>query len=273
MLKRAALAWLAVIPLLIFAGAALGQDVEDITVTEGQTVTKNYSAILANEPPISPIFGTTARVPDRCRSSAYCDAIDLKIETPASYQGEDFFRIDITLSWQSPAPNDLNMYLHRPDGYRTHTSATANNPEKISVPDPRRKEHVIIVSNFSGTNSGYVLSVAFVPLGRASFPEPTGEPPSSRRAGAGSSGSAFPDLPVVSQPDSGLAAAGAGQRSVERPGEDGPASRNVLLTLPAARDVPRNSSLPFIVTSVLATFAAVGLGVSLYYRGRRESES
>lgn len=262
---------------LMLAGVALGRDSGEITATEGQTVEKDYGPIPANEPPGGILFGNFGqRSPATCKdNSPYCDVVTLNIQVPGHYTSSHFFKVDIVLTWPDPSgANDLNMYLHRTNGTQVLASATATQPEKITLQDPSEPQYLIVVSNARGPNSGYRLSVTFVPQGSISAPEEPEEfgsgSQSSRFDDDEESDTSFQDLPAVPQPEGALAS--TGPRPVERPGEDGAIARRELLVLATSGPPGGNSRLPFIVSSVAAAVVVTGLGVFLYLRGKQDPD-
>lgn len=258
-------------------GIALGEDVDDITVSEGQTVKKDYPPLFGVQSPIA-FGGPETRNPNNCRASTthWCDTADLTIEVPSSYTSSDFFKVEIELSWSPPpSGNNVDLFVYRKTGQQVLSSATGNNPEKVSLQDPPERNYFIVVANIQGTNSGYTLTVRFVPQGRIPPPEEPEEfggprsQPSRFDADEGSDAS-FSDLPPPPQPE-GLVAS-VGPRPVERPGPDGATSRRGLVVLAASSPPGGTSRLPFIVSSVAAALVVAGLGVFLYLRGRQDPE-
>lgn len=276
--RMVAAALVGLIAAVIVAGAALGRDADDITVTGGQTVNKDYPAIPSQEPPgVAPLFGNIGqRSPAFCRDNGqWCDVIDLIIQVPAHYTSSNFFRVDISLTWPDPSGiNNLNMYLHRTNGTQVLSSATATQPERITLQDPPDPKYWIVVNNAQGVNSGYRMSVTFVEQGRLDAPEEPDEfnfrTPSRSDSEQSFSDSGIFDLPSPPQPEGAIAS--AGPRPVDRPGPDGSPSRRTLVVLAAASPPAGNSRLPFIVSSSVAALAAAGLGVFLYMRGRHDAD-
>lgn len=279
--RLVAAALVGLIAAVILAGAALGRDAEDITITEGQTINKDYPALPSQEPPaVALFFGNFGqRSPNFCRDNGqWCDVIDLNIQLPAHYTSADFFKVDITLSWPNPSGvNDLNMYLHRANssGTQVLSSAGANNPEKITLQDPPDPKYWIVVNNARGVNSGYRLSVSFVGQGRIDAPEEPdefnfGSPSRFESDDSLSADSEIFGLPTAPQPAG--ANASSGPRPIDRPGPDGSLSRKTLVVLAASSAPGGNSRLPFIVSTAVAALGATGLAVFLYLRGRHDAD-
>jgi hypothetical protein len=277
--RRAIIAALVgVLATAIFAGAALGEDVEDITISEGQTVKKDYPALVGPQPPVC-FFGggdPTCRNTTNCKANTthWCDTSDLTIDVPASYTSSDFFKIDIQLSWTSPPEgNDVDLFVYRTTGSQVLSSSTSNNPEKVSLQDPPERKYVILVANIDGTNSGYALTVSFVPQKIDAFEEAEefsfGSPSRSESSDDSFDAGLF-DLPPAPAPEGAIAS--SGPRPVERPGPDGSLTRRTFAVLAASSPPGQNSRLPFIASSIVAALVAAGLGVFLYLRGKGDSD-
>ncbi len=270
---------LGLIATAVIGGVALGEDVDDFTVSEGQTVKKDFPPLVGVQSPIA--FGdpATTRNANNCKASTqhWCDTSDLTIEVPSSYTSADFFKVDIALSWTPPSTgNNVDLFVYRTTGSQVLSSATANNPERVSLQDPPERKYFIVVANISGTNSGYSLTVSFVPQGRIDAPEEPDEfnfrSPSRFESDDDSlsADSGIFDLPTAPQPEGAVAS--SGPRPVDRPGPDGSLSSKKLIVLAASSPPGQNSRTPFVVSTAVAALAATALGVFLYLRGRHDTD-
>lgn len=263
----------------VIGHVALGEDVEDITVSEGQSVKKDFPALVGVQPPFC-VFGPDCRSAANCKTGTthWCDTADLTIQVPSSYTASDFFKVDIELTWaDTPGGNDVNLYVYRATGTQAQVlaSATATKPERVTLQDPPESKYQIVVANIQGTNTGYSLTVTFVPQGRIDAPAEDDEFGFGSSSSARSSEEDFADSAVFDLPPPPLpegAVPSSGPRPVERPGPDGSLSRKSLVVLAAASPPGQNSRTPFIVSSVVAALAATALGVFLYLRGRHDTD-
>jgi hypothetical protein len=277
-----AAALVGVMAALMLGGAALGKDAGEITVAEGQTVTKEVTTPIPGHEPTTPIpiGGSFFRNPSRCRGDvgvAYCDVITLNIQRPAHYASSDFFYIEVELTWPEAnpaAPNNLNLYLHLADGTDFYALSSESNkqPERFRLYDPPANKYYLVVSNRSGVNVGYRLKVSFVKQEGFAFEEVedsegAGRSQADRDSPVDDPG--FSDFPLAPGPEG---TGSVGPRPVERPGPDGSLSRRPLVLLAAVSPPGPNSRLPLIISSAIALLAAAGLGIFFYLRGRLDSD-
>lgn len=249
-----------------FGGGSQARDAEDLSVTDGRNDQRDYPPI----PAANPNNGPRGRA--NCNVAPYCDNIDLKIEVPDWYTGEDFYAVETTLSWPNPDLNNLNLYLYDTNGTtQLLVSATANHPERITILDPPQGTYFLNVTNSSGPNAGYRVSVVWIYKGRIESPAAPdeGRPrlatpvfDEERREAP-----ALDELPALSA----LGASASAARAVETPGADGPVEQRTLKSLgPPESPEAENAILPSLIVVLITTVAVGVVGFTLFRHRRLE---
>lgn len=148
---------------LLGAIPAMARAQEEIVVSRGKKVEKNYSALVGN--PGTQVI-VTAQTPANCAMPVtYCDVIPLRIIVPANLKSNEDFFVKTTLSWDPQTvsgnnTNDLNLFLYDKGG----TAAIARSsgikvPEVVTLFRPDKGEYVILIGNHQGANTGYKITV------------------------------------------------------------------------------------------------------------------
>lgn len=159
--------------LLVTSGSNVGAlDQGSMTVGPGQSVSKQFPIIAANNP------ANQAHDPATCRLSPYCDTIRLNIIHPEDPDVGWFVRVQMGWTTRAEADvptqgemtdNDMDMFIYqvpyddnKPDSENELThGATGAQPETAYVDKATAVD--IVVVNFLGLNTdGYKLTVTFV---------------------------------------------------------------------------------------------------------------
>lgn len=248
-------------------GRALGSDVADLTITEGEPAERDYGPIATFSPDANP----PGRTPANCAGALYCDVADLTVNVPAHYGRFDLYSVVVTLSWGSPSTNNMNLYLYDTNrSTNLRSSATANHPERVEALEPPGGKYYLTILNESGPNAGYKLRAEFVPKGRIPEPDEPSDGSGSAVSGGGASDEfGFEDLNPELPPVPAIGAEPGQIRAVESPGPDGPTMKANLATLGVARGFKDSTSLTSMILGGLATLIALAFGAVLFIRHRR----
>jgi hypothetical protein len=255
--------------LAISSGTAVGSDVADLTVTEGEPAERDYGPILGSSPDTA--ANPPGRTPAQCASGLHCDVIDLTINIPSRYTRFDLYSVAVTLSWGNPSANNMNVYLY--DTNKTtnlRSAATANHPEKLEVLEPPAGRYYVTVLNESGPNAGYKVKAEFFNKGRIEEPdEPREESGSAISGGSASDEFGFEDLNPDLPPVPATGTEGGKPRAVETPGPDGPTTKARLATLGLARGFRDSTTMTSVILGGAATAIVLVFGAILFVRHRR----
>lgn len=151
-------------------------DQEGFTVSREQPKsTRDYQPIVGNNTAgaDAPEFG-----PDGCGTGgalgAACDAIPIEIVRPPEYDDYTPWEVRVTLEWESQQvtddsvqetqTNDMDLWLYFKSGEQLSSDgATGGNPEISQFVSPSSDTYYVIINNYAGVNTGYTLTVEFVP--------------------------------------------------------------------------------------------------------------
>jgi hypothetical protein len=177
----------------------------EMSVTEGQTVVKEYPAMGAG----AGTENETAH-PNVCESSPTCDVVKLRIPLPADFDQTNEFAVQIRLDWNTRQlpndqgqSNDLDLFLWDdaaadPTGDSPLARSVGTRvPEIVGLSKPQKGTYDITVRNSSGVNEGYKLTVRWI-NGRLTTPIESQEP--DRLA---SSDGSLDEAPAAPPADSG----------------------------------------------------------------------
>ena len=125
------------------------------------------------------------QTPASCASYTWCDVIPITIPDPPGLSETDEYFVRVTVRWDTVmipandlypkrATNDVDVYLYNdpvdPEAGRNedgivYASATSNQPESFTMFRPKG-DFWLVVSNFSGVNTGYRVEVvsSYAPL-------------------------------------------------------------------------------------------------------------
>jgi hypothetical protein len=156
---------------------ALDQSSTLIRVGENQTVEKTFGPIPGQRPiPTPPAPAPRLDTPDDCRQQPYCDVIPLEVVPPPTLRPSDEFFVTVALSWDTQTipgtlytkpqhVNDLDLYVWTdPQGDAPiRESSTDQIPEQLKLFRPTKGRYSIVVMNYIGPNTGYKLTVSYVP--------------------------------------------------------------------------------------------------------------
>lgn len=182
----------AVAAIVVSAGAAVasvasatGQD--RITVRRDEVLEFDYPALIGNNAAVQ-IADSIAYDPATCETVTYCDTIPITVEAPADLSDDADYFVVLTVTWETQefdapvlgpsAVNDIDMVLwHDPMPSETETteddeegpdadgifakSKTFTVPEVINLYRPVG-DFLLVVSNVTGANIGYHLTVEWV---------------------------------------------------------------------------------------------------------------
>lgn len=160
----------------VIARDALAIQEEAVALPAERTVEREFGPIPANDP----VFVTADHTivdPPTCAALPSCALVPLDIEVPVTSEGDDF-SISLTIEWDSETvtdnnvqplqSNDLDVFLYDDgqtaeaeggEGYtEVGSSASADNPEVISVYEPLLGRYNLVVINFVGGNTGWKLT-------------------------------------------------------------------------------------------------------------------
>lgn len=243
--------------------------------------------------------------PPACRDATYCDTIALRVEYPDEYLQENFFAIDVTLSWENPRTednpngNDVDLFLWPDDdptsgGPSSKCGSPKDNAcdnletETITITEPANTEKdedtlplLFTVVNETGVNSGYTLTFEWYEftLDFGDFPE--FEPPerqvTSSTSASQSSSTSAPNTsgPSLTGPE-GVQGPQQGERKVVVPGPDGELVERDLPVLAAGQGIEPASQGGILTPITWAAIAAILLGSGaaffVLHRRRRAAE-
>lgn len=252
---------------IAFSGSASAQDVEDFTITEGQTVEKDYGPI-----PSQTTGQTTGsaqcKTPDQFQPQSIftCDAIDVTVDVSSRYTANDLWRVEYELSWANSAVNNLNLFLYDSKDTEVNKSSTANHPEKMIQNEPHGGKYVLVVFNQSGSNSGYHVKAHFSYGGKRPPPAPDDDAPAvASRNNPRNTGSTSLETAELTAP---VSPGEASPESVQAAGPDGPLFDSVLSQM--GRPSVESQSATAILAIVLALVVIVGGTAFLLVRRRRQ---
>ena len=152
-----------------------GLEQEGFTLPARETIVKEYPVIPAQEPVTVTVGGVVG--PDECELLPSCALVTFEVERPMLSEGDDFYMV-LTISFEAETisdnniqplkTNDLDVYLFddgqtaEAEGSSGYTeigsSASGDNPEIIRVYEPLLGTYNLVVQNFEGANTGWVLT-------------------------------------------------------------------------------------------------------------------
>ncbi len=144
---------------LVCTGPAWALEAEAIVLSDAQPkVHQEQAPIAGNDPSGQALTPTIANCRDLPGNVLF--PIEMKFK-------KDFGHIlEITISWQAPEANDIDIYFFDEAGEIIADSPTGNQPEVVRLGSLANGQYYLCVRNFSGPNTGFVLdaSVRFLSL-------------------------------------------------------------------------------------------------------------
>lgn len=259
-IARTALGFSMGLAFLLAASPAIGIEVEGFVLSDA--VPKHheeFGPIAGNDPSGQALDATIAN----CRDIPGNVLIPIEMKFK-----KDFGHVlELTVAWQAPEVNDIDIFFFDEGGEIVADSATGDQPERVRLGSLANGQYYLCVRSFSGPNTGFVLdaSVRFLTLYSRPPQPPTDAPSTPARTSAD----------TTPQPGAGaLKTAAPTAEAVATPGPDGPFADKGLINVAgsrqAARDEGGRSVTELVFIGLTGLIAAGGVAL-VVLRIRRDT--